>query len=58
MKPEVRYARNGDIAIGYAVIGGDSDDDLVYLSPYNNLDIAWENPLYDGFSGSSPRSLV
>src|SRR5947209_2507127 len=49
MKPEVRYARNGDVAIGYAVIGGGSDDDLVYLSPYNNLDIAWENPLYERF---------
>jgi pimeloyl-ACP methyl ester carboxylesterase len=48
MPPEVRYARNGDVAIGYAVIG-DGPEDLVYLSPYNNLDIAWENPLYERF---------
>lgn len=48
MGPEVRYARNGDIAIGYAVLG-EGPDDLVYLSPFNNLDIAWENPLYVGF---------
>jgi pimeloyl-ACP methyl ester carboxylesterase len=46
--PEVRYARNGDVAIGYAVLG-EGPDDLVYLSPFNNLDIAWENPLYLGF---------
>ena len=48
MGPEVRYARNGDIAIGYAVLG-EGPEDLVYLSPFNNLDIAWENPLYVGF---------
>jgi len=48
MTHEVRYARNGDVAIGYAVIG-EGPDDLVYLSPYNNLDIAWENPLYERF---------
>jgi pimeloyl-ACP methyl ester carboxylesterase/class 3 adenylate cyclase len=48
MRPEVRYARNGEVAIGYAVVGT-GPDDLVYLSPYNNLDIAWENPLYERF---------
>jgi pimeloyl-ACP methyl ester carboxylesterase/class 3 adenylate cyclase len=48
MRPEVRYARNGEVAIAYAVVGT-GPDDLVYLSPYNNLDIAWENPLYERF---------
>jgi pimeloyl-ACP methyl ester carboxylesterase len=48
MRPEIRYARNGEIAIAYAVVGA-GPDDLVYLSPYNNLDIAWENPLYERF---------
>jgi pimeloyl-ACP methyl ester carboxylesterase/class 3 adenylate cyclase len=48
VRPEVRYAKNGDIAIGYAVVGA-GPDDLVYLSPYNNLDLAWENPLYERF---------
>ena len=48
MTPEVRYARNGEVAIGYTVIG-DGPDDLIYLSPYNNLDIAMENPLYERF---------
>jgi pimeloyl-ACP methyl ester carboxylesterase/class 3 adenylate cyclase len=48
MRPEVRYARNGEIAIAYSVIGA-GPDDLVYLSPYNNLDLAWENPQYEHF---------
>jgi pimeloyl-ACP methyl ester carboxylesterase len=48
MRPEVRYARNGEIAIGYLVVGA-GPNDLVYLSPYNNLDVAWENPSYERF---------
>lgn len=36
------------MAIAYAVVGT-GPDDLVYLSPYNNLDIAWENPVYERF---------
>jgi pimeloyl-ACP methyl ester carboxylesterase/class 3 adenylate cyclase len=36
------------VAIAYAVVGT-GPDDLVYLPPYNNLDIAWENPLYERF---------
>ncbi len=43
MRPVIRYTRNGDIAIAYSVVGMGLDD-LVYLSPYNNLDLAWENP--------------
>lgn len=39
MKPDVRFARNGETAIGYALFG--AGPDLVYLSPYNNLDIAF-----------------
>jgi pimeloyl-ACP methyl ester carboxylesterase len=48
MRPEIRYARNGEVTIAYALVGT-GPDDLVYLSPYNNLDIAWENPLYERF---------
>lgn len=48
MLPEVAYARNGEIAIGYATIG-DGPVDLVYLSPFNNLDVAWEHPAYARF---------
>ena len=48
MTPDVRYARNGDVAIGYAVIG-DCPNDLVFLPSFNNLDVAWENPLFMRF---------
>src|SRR5918995_439679 len=48
VRPEIRYARNDQIAIAYAVLGT-GPDDLLYLSPYNNLDIVWENPLYERF---------
>lgn len=48
MLREVGYARNGAIAIGYETIG-DSPGDLVYLSPFNHLDVAWENPVYARF---------
>ena len=36
------------MAIAYAVVGT-GPDDLVYLSPYNNLDLAWETPVYERF---------
>ena len=48
MTPEVAFASNGEVAIGYATIG-DGPDDLVYLSPFNNLDLVWENPVYTRF---------
>jgi len=42
--PEVRYARNGDVAIAYQVVG-DGPIDLMYLPPhYSNLDWQWEHP--------------
>ncbi|HEU4940219.1 MAG TPA: adenylate/guanylate cyclase domain-containing protein [Candidatus Eisenbacteria bacterium] len=47
MKPDVRFARNGETAIGYALFG--AGPDFVYLSPYNNLDIAFENRLFERF---------
>ena len=48
MRSEVRYARNGEVAIGYATIGA-GPHDLVYFPPFNNLDLVWENPLYARF---------
>jgi pimeloyl-ACP methyl ester carboxylesterase len=48
VRPEVGYARNGEVAIGYVAIG-DGPDDLVYLSPINNLDLMWDNPRYAQF---------
>jgi hypothetical protein len=54
VKPEIRYARNDGVAIAYAVIGT-GPDDLLYLSPYNNLEIVWENPLMSASCGGSRR---
>ncbi len=48
VKPEVRYARNGDVAIAFAVVG-DGPVDLVFVAPFGNLEVAWENPLYAQF---------
>lgn len=45
MEPEVRYARNGSVAIAYEVIG-DGPMTLVCLSPFGNLEVMWENPLF------------
>ena len=63
MKPEVRSARNGDVAIAFAVVG-DGPFDLVYLAPFGNLEVVWENRLFggDGFlrrlRGTGARSAV
>ena len=48
MAHQVRYARNGEVAIGYTVLG-EGPADLVYLAPVMNLDLAWENPQYARF---------
>ncbi len=42
--PEIRYARNGDVALAYQVLG-EGPIDLVFLSAFiSNLEIAWEDP--------------
>jgi pimeloyl-ACP methyl ester carboxylesterase/plasmid stabilization system protein ParE len=42
--PDVKYARNGDVHIAYAVLG-DGPVDLVYTPGiFSNLDILWEEP--------------
>ena len=48
MEKVVRYARNGEVAIGYTVVG-EGPADLVYLAAFSNLDLAWDNPLYARF---------
>ncbi len=45
MEPQVRYARNGAVSIAYESFGS-GPLTLVCLSPMDNLEIAWENPLY------------
>jgi pimeloyl-ACP methyl ester carboxylesterase/class 3 adenylate cyclase len=60
MAPEIHYARNGDVAIGYAVVG-DGPVDVAYLSSFSNLESIWDNPLYSRFLralGSFARLIV
>jgi class 3 adenylate cyclase len=47
--PEVQYARNGDVALAYEVLG-EGPIDVVYLPGFiGNLDLAWEYPPYARF---------
>jgi pimeloyl-ACP methyl ester carboxylesterase len=46
--PDVRYARNGTVSLAYEVVG-QGEPTLVCLSPFDNLEINWENPLYAHF---------
>lgn len=42
MTPDIRFARNGELAIAYAV-AGDGPTDLLYVSTFSNLDLMWES---------------
>jgi len=44
-EPDIKYARNGPVSIAYEVVG-DGPLTLVHVSPFDNIEIAWENPLY------------
>ena len=60
MTPEIQYVRNGDVAVGYAVVG-DGPVDVAYLAPFSNLEVIWESPLYARFLrslGSFTRLIV
>jgi pimeloyl-ACP methyl ester carboxylesterase len=46
--PQIRYARNGDVAIAYATLGA-GPVDLVHVAASSNLEILWENPLLADF---------
>jgi pimeloyl-ACP methyl ester carboxylesterase len=49
VRPEVHYARNGDTALAYQVVG-DGPIDVAFVSGFvNNLDLAWEYPPYARF---------
>jgi len=45
---DIQFARNGDIAIGYAVMGS-GDLDLVYVPVFSNLEVLGESPSYASF---------
>ena len=48
-RPETRYARCGDIAIAYQVVG-DGPTDLLYAQGWlSNVEYAWESPEYARF---------
>jgi class 3 adenylate cyclase len=47
--PDVRYVRNGDVALAYQLFG-DGPIELVYAPQWlNNLELAWSNPLFARF---------
>ncbi|MEP6908854.1 MAG: adenylate/guanylate cyclase domain-containing protein [Actinomycetota bacterium] len=49
MEPtEIEYARSGDVAIAYQVVG-EGPVDLVFTPFLGNLRFAWENPLFASF---------
>jgi class 3 adenylate cyclase len=43
--PDVSYARSGDVAIAYQIVG-DGPDDLVFLSFFANLYTLWKLPAF------------
>jgi pimeloyl-ACP methyl ester carboxylesterase/DNA-binding CsgD family transcriptional regulator len=59
MDREVRYARSGDLSIGYQIVGADGPD-LVFLPGFvSHLDLAWEEPSFAHFlSGMAEFSRV
>ena len=53
MQLGLRYARSGDVAIAYQVVG-DGDVDLVYIPDYlSNLVYGWESPHWRGSTSAS-----
>lgn len=57
MESEIRYARNGGIAIAYQVIG-EGETDLVYIPDYmSNLVYGWEYPRWREFYERLARSF-
>ena len=54
---EIRYARNGGVAIAYQVVG-DGDIDLVYVPDFvSNLACGWDYPLWREFYMRLSRSF-
>jgi class 3 adenylate cyclase/alpha-beta hydrolase superfamily lysophospholipase len=42
--PEVRYAFNGDVSLGYQVVGDGPTDVVVLMGWASNLDLQWQSP--------------
>jgi class 3 adenylate cyclase/pimeloyl-ACP methyl ester carboxylesterase len=57
MEPDIRYARNGDVAIAYQVVGS-GEHDLVYVPGFgSNLVYGWESPYWREFYERLARSF-
>ena len=57
MEPDIHYARNGDVAIAYQVVGS-GERDLVYVHGFvSNLVYAWESPYWREFYERLGRSF-
>jgi hypothetical protein len=46
--PEIRYARSGDVAVAYQVVG-DGPVDLVYVPLNLSIVVSWELPAVASF---------
>ena len=55
MKPEVHYARNGDVHIAYETLGEGPMDLIIVPGFVSHLDIAWENHGYRKLAESLSR---
>ena len=49
MKPDVLYARNGDVALAYQVVGSGAHDLLLVSGYVSNLEYAWDYPSLSRF---------
>jgi class 3 adenylate cyclase len=57
MEPDIRYARNGDVAIAYHVVGA-GERDLVFVPGFvSNLVYGWESPYWREFYERLARSF-
>jgi class 3 adenylate cyclase len=57
MEPDIRYARNGDVAIAYQVVGA-GERDLVFVPGFvSNLVYGWESPYWREFYERLARSF-
>jgi class 3 adenylate cyclase/alpha-beta hydrolase superfamily lysophospholipase len=55
MKPEVKYARNGDVHIAYETFGEGPIDVVIVPGFVSHLDVGWENPGYRKFADGLGR---
>ena len=49
MKPNIKYARNGDVSIAYQVVGDGPTDLVVVFGYVSNIEVNWEEPMLARF---------